>query len=173
MSRFISPDVIERTATRLRKSAGITSETNYVNIGQVAEHFGCKVELVEFTPPTVSARITRSIDPDYEYLIQVNASDSRGRRRFSIAHELAHAVLHDDGSDFEFVEHRKPKSEYNPSQAYREVQANMLASAILMPQAAVMRFWRHDDDLDDLAAEFQVSRDAAFWRASNLDLLND
>lgn len=111
-SRFISPRAIERLAVEIREEANSPSKPP-VNVAQLAEAFGCEVVYVDFTPDTVSARVRRHDHDAYDYLLEVNAFDSPKRQRFFIAHELAHAVLHDDAEDdFDFVEDRKPLADY-------------------------------------------------------------
>lgn len=171
-SRFISPRAIERLAVEMREEASSPSKPP-VDVAQLAEAFGCEVVYVDFSPDTVSARVRRHEHDVYDYLLEVNAFDSPKRQRFSIAHELAHAVLHDDeDASFDFVEDRKPLADYaDPADMYKEVQANMLAAALLMPEQAVRREWARLDDVDDLAALFDTSRDSAYWRLNNLKLL--
>ena len=178
-SRFISPIGLEKIAGGLRERAKIAQgeDDNLIDIEGIARTFGCEVSYVEFTPNDVSARVVRrsgSGNPASRFLIEVNAGDSEARRRYSIAHELAHVVLHDEpASDFEFVEYRRPLSSYEkPDDMYKEVQANMLAAALLMPSVQVSEYWRHESDIDGLARAFNVSRDSAYWRANNLGLLS-
>ncbi|MEB0003697.1 ImmA/IrrE family metallo-endopeptidase [Cryobacterium sp. 10I1] len=175
-TRFISPTAIENLAARMRDEAGLLGESSSrVDIRRMAVFFGCEVQDVEFSPDTVSARVKRHDDSArFQYLIQINASDAKPRRRFSIAHELAHVALHDDqrGGTFDFVEDRKPLADYrDPNDLYKEVQANMLAAALLMPRKDVERVWEDVDDIDDLANAFAVSRDSAYFRLNNLGLL--
>ncbi|RPE77878.1 uncharacterized protein DUF955 [Frondihabitans sp. PhB153] len=160
-------------AVEMREDANASSRPP-VNVTRLARNFGCEVVMVDFSPDTVSARIQRHTSAaHFDYLLEVNAFDFPQRQRFSIAHELSHAVLHDDPArDFEFIEDRKPLADYDkPDDMYKEVQANMLAAALLMPEQAVRREWARLDDIDDLADIFDTSRDSAYWRLNNLKLL--
>lgn len=168
-TRFISPDTIEELAAQMVSDSGISShDFNSLDVIQLAQSLGCKVEEVDFDPDTISAKVQKVADGSY--LIQVSRRDSAKRQRFSIAHEISHIVLHDDD---EFVEWRKPLSDYDdPDMLYKEVQANMLASALLMPKELVKKVWGETKDIDDLAEAFNVSRSAAYYRLDNLRLLN-
>lgn len=173
-ARYISPDAIEKMSAQILNEAKLVREDVWtIDVHRLADVFGCEVQTVQFSPSTVSARITKRPADQSPYLIEVNASDSPVRRRFSIAHEIAHSLLHDDGyEDFEFIEHRQPLSAYeDPTRLYKEVQANMLAAALLMPQSEVCDHWRRFEDIDDLARDFEVSRQSAYFRLDNLGLL--
>lgn len=176
-AKFITPATVEQIASQVRRavSGPEAQETNRVNIEAIAHAANCEIRTVIFSEQGVSARIQRHPENDTRYLIEVNASDSPQRRRFSVAHEVSHALLHDDDAteSFEFVEHRQMLSGYRSADMYKEVQANMLAAALLMPQPLVEAYWRANPDIDDLATEFEVSRDSAYWRVNNLNLLDD
>ena len=167
--RYISRDTIESLARQIVSDAGISSnDFGSVDVVKLAQSLGCKVEEVEFDPDNISAKAQKNADGTY--LIQVSRKDGALRQRFSIAHEVAHIVLHDDD---EFVEYRKPLADYDdPDLLYKEVQANMLASAMLMPKDLVTKVWEDTKDVDDLAEIFKVSRMAAYYRLDNLQLLN-
>lgn len=142
-----------------------------VDIYSIAKKLGCKVELVDFDPSSVSARVLRHGE-NGSFTIQVARTDSLLRRKFSIAHEIAHIVLHDDGKD-EFIEFRKNLIEYDPEELYKEVQANMLASALLLPKELVRIAWESTRSIDMVAEQFSVSKEAAYNRLSNLRLLEN
>ena len=170
-TRYISPGTIEDLAEKVRKDAGLNdSEPGAVDAVKLAQFFGCEVEEVTFNPQTISARIKRDVDST-RYIIQISRDDEPKRQRFSIAHEVAHLLLHDDGKE-SFIEWRKKLSEYGENDLYKEIQANMLSSALLMPKALVERAWKESRDIEDLASIFNVSRSAAYYRVENLGLLS-
>lgn len=167
--RYISPATIEALSERIRKDAGLNvNEPGAVDVVKLAQTLGCQVQTVVFDPSTISAKIERTNDDTC--IIQISSTDGAERQRFSIAHELSHYILHDEG---EFIEYRKPLAEYdNPDLLYKEIQANMLASAILMSRELVKRAWDNSKDIDDLADIFNVSKSAVYYRLDNLNLLN-
>ena len=67
---------------------------------------------------------------DSKKVIVVNRFDSAARRRFTVAHELAHYVLHK--GDKELYAHRDAGDDSRIEQ-----EANLFASNILMPEEAV------------------------------------
>lgn len=100
-------------------------------------------------------------------VILINPSDSIVRQRFTIAHELGHALMHSDG-----VHERSGSKNYNASN-YRiiEVQANKFAAALLMPADIVTEAFRSGLELAKLAEKFAVSQTAMRIRLETLGLI--
>lgn len=110
--------------------------------------------------------------------IGVNQSHPAVRQRFTVAHEIGHYLLHRKSGDL-FIDKaytavfRDTKSSAGEDRI--EVQANLFAAALLMPQDLVLREIRHckfdlgdEDALEQLAATFNVSQQAMSYRLSNL-----
>ena len=116
--------------------------------------------------------------------IGYNAAHAPVRQRFTIAHEIAHYILHVKKNS------RKSQLFIDKSVTFRrdenssmgndneEVQANQLGAALLMPKGLVHQEVRkHDLDLDDedaislLARRFHVSTAAMTNRLVNLGML--
>lgn len=128
----------------------------------LAKDLGINVYRVSGWPNRVSGRIFA--DPigggDEGYSIEVNAAHHQNRRRFTIAHEIAHYALHSDKIGFGdgVVDDALYRSGLS-NQAERE--ANSFASQILMPDHLIQR--ARDEFGDDpirLAREFQVSEES-------------
>lgn len=92
------------------------------------------------------------------YQILVNANHHPNRKRFTIAHEIAHYVLHRDLISDEIRDDALYRS--NLSDEY-ERQANRMAANILMP-AHLINELKHKGvtKSDELARAFGVSREA-------------
>ena len=114
--------------------------------------------------------------------IGYNSSHAPVRQRFTIAHEIAHFLLHlkkNRKSQLfidRFVFRRDEKSATGSDR--EEVEANRFGAALLMPASLVRKeIRRHDLDLDDaegidfLARRFQVSTAAMTNRLTTLGLL--
>lgn len=108
-------------------------------------------------------------------LIVVNQSDVPSRRRFTIAHELAHYLLHRPGGDEEELFAHRDAGQYGGM----ETEANIFASNILMPKELVSEaLSRLKADVGGkpfesvkvlyIAQEFAVSRPAAEVRLRQL-----
>lgn len=93
------------------------------------------------------------------------------RRRFTIAHELGHLVLHAGDTAAPAVFCRHVRSTESPISDAIEREANHFAAELLMPdelmRAAVARGVTGPDALGD---RFEVSPLAAAWRLFNLGL---
>jgi Zn-dependent peptidase ImmA (M78 family) len=106
----------------------------------------------------------------------VNATDPPFRKRFTIAHELGHHFLHllEDG---EFVDGEanlfrgitEDQQQVTPERR-REIQANMFAAALLMPEPAVRAEWEKLKSVEALARRFNVSESAMGIRVVQLGL---
>lgn len=132
-----------------------------VDVRRIARRLGIEVQDVELSPH-ISGKLVRK---DGGFKILVNAAHSNNRRRFTIAHEIAHFVLHSELFEHEIVDNEMYRSE-QVSNAY-ETQANNYAAELLMPKNLIYRRAlelraSHKDNqiLEIMAREFQVSRDA-------------
>lgn len=109
-------------------------------------------------------------------VIVVNASDRPRRQNFTVAHELAHYVLHRNPDD-EIYAHRDAGQSGSI-----EHEANLFASCILMPENLIEealermhnRLWYDSSDLGIIiyiADEFLVSEEAAAIRLKQLKII--
>ena len=104
-----------------------------VRLPDLARALGVQVKAATLAPG-ISGEIRPSPDGG-SYVIRVNRHDPPKRQRFTVAHELAHFLLHRDeiGSGIEDdVLYRSSLSDR------REQQANRLAADILMPSPLLM-----------------------------------
>jgi Zn-dependent peptidase ImmA (M78 family) len=106
----------------------------------------------------------------------INARDSRERQRFTVAHELAHFLLHKENARKRKA-HRTEGHVYDPfvylepSDRREEVEANRFAAALLMPPNLFKpAFERLDRDPRTIARLFGVSSNAVEIHAANLEL---
>lgn len=96
--------------------------------------------------------------------IYVNENDPIARQRFSIAHELGHAILGHGSSP------RRNDISYNKGNyIQKENAANRFAASLLMPEIAVRTLVEQKDMLlPDLCREFDVSQRAMTIRLEEL-----
>ncbi len=122
---------------------------------------------VDFDDPEVSGTLTTK---NKKQTISVSRSDCEERKRFTIAHEIAHVILHESSQNH--VDYRQALKKYTTkAELTKEIQANMLAAALLMPTTLVKKTWEEVKDLDQLAELFKVSKAAAAVRLETLGLL--
>lgn len=108
-------------------------------------------------------------------VVGVNSKHSPGRRRFTIAHELAHYLLHEGllshvDRDFR-VNYRNEESSMATN--VEEIEANYFAASILMPSdfldaVEAEDAVANDDRVKQLAKLFDVSQHAMSLRLANV-----
>jgi predicted transcriptional regulator len=103
------------------------------------------------------------------YVIFINKKDPRVRQRFTLAHEIAHFVLHRDLIDSEVVDRAMYRSDLSTA---HETQANRLAADILMPGHLLRREFAETKDVAVLARRFDVSMAAMEIRLKSLRLID-
>ncbi len=164
---------IEKVAARLHDQfANGSGVISIRQLSMLANYLGADVRAVDFTPDEVSARVFENPGDAGAYTIELSKNEPLRRQKFSLAHEIAHIVLHKIDED-PLVEYRRPILEYaDPNDLYKETQANAFAAALLIPKSAAERAWRELNDIDDFAEMFQVSRSAAYNRLNNLGLVS-
>ena len=125
-----------------------------VDIHRLCEAIGPEPYGVPDMPKDLSGVITRPATD--KFIIYYNMQDPRPRQRFTIAHELAHYILH----------RPELKEDYYESILYRgglshkqETEANRLARDILVPPAKLDAYIdKHlDQRIDDVAHVFGVT----------------
>lgn len=124
----------------------------------IAEDLGIKVYKVDGWPNNLSAMIRADGDRGGPsgFAIYVNGAHPRVRRRFSIAHEIAHFALHRNLIGDGITDDAMYRS--NMSNAV-ESQANRMAADILMPWHLIREAMNNGiNDVEALAKHFDVSR---------------
>ena len=162
---------IERRALELLRGADSTKPP--VDVLKIARLAGATVHFEPFEDD-VSGVLIRN---EHGNAIGVNKAHAPVRRRFTIAHELGHLLLHDGipiRVDKTFrVNWRKGGNAQPPD--VEEIEANSFAANLLMPKTLLMSVKSFDQfDLEDdseiarLACVFEVSTQAMTFRLSQL-----
>lgn len=147
-------------------------DTAPVRLSQLARALGVPVKAATLAPG-----ISGEIRPQNEgFAIRINRHDPSKRQRFTVAHELAHFLLHADqivGNGIsDDVLYRSALSDK------REAQANRLAADILMPDDLVLssvdeaREKGVGDLVLSLAEDFSVSEGAMKIKLEQLGVIN-
>lgn len=133
-----------------------------VKVGQLARDLGLEVKAATLKPG-ISGMIARANTPA-GFEIKVNRHENSLRQRFTIAHEIAHFLLHSeligDGVE-DSILYRSPKMG-----DAREAEANRLAAEILMPRAKIIDYLNQlggtpsPDTAQVLSEAFATSQDA-------------
>ena len=127
-----------------------------VKVGNIAKELGLTVK-----SSTLGAGISGEIRlEEGKYVIRVNRHDVKERQRFTVAHEIAHFLLHRDLIGDGLVDDVLYRSKL-PSNL--ETEANRLAADILMPIAIINQAMANveaqkiEEKIEKLAADAQVS----------------
>lgn len=138
-----------------KKNVIIKYHSQYpVKLGALAKELGLVVRLATL-PANISGEIK---DCDGVVTIRVNKHDMQARRRYTLAHEIAHFLLHRhllrDGITDDVL--------YRSSQSNQiEAEANRLAADIIMPMHQVDECY---------ARHFKGKKDAVLYEAIAKDL---
>jgi hypothetical protein len=135
--------------------------TKPVKLGGMASELGLNVRLSALEPG-ISGMIEASGNT---YTIKINRHETRERQRFTLAHEIAHFLLHRDlidseGSIRDNVLYRSGQPENI------EFEANRLAADLVMPDGPIkedlakIKSPLTDEVLEFLARQWQVSKAA-------------
>ena len=172
---MIRRKLIRETATDLLNQAGITAPP--VNIERLAKSRGVVV-IQEPNENDTSGFLYRA--PGVPPIIGVNSKHHQLRRRFTIAHELGHLLLHSKTElhvDRSVVKMRDRRASEGTDD--EEMEANRFAAELLMPESflqADLEELGHvsaDDEqiIRKLAKKYQVSQQAMAIRLTSLNLV--
>jgi Zn-dependent peptidase ImmA (M78 family) len=170
-------NLAKRKAQQLLSQANIQSAP--VPLEAVAEALGARIHYEPYDGEDMSGMAYRQ--PDGQRVIGVNSLHSARRQRFTIAHEMAHLLLHaneDLHVDKSFpIGFRTEKSSLAIDD--KEIEANQFAAELLMPAAWILAdvqarhidFEGDDAAIQELAEKYGVSVRAMTIRLSALGAL--
>lgn len=161
---------IERAAWNALNEIGVNSELDFPMVPtQLAEHWKIPIKEVRFKDPNISGAISRN---NGGVVILVNEWDATVRKRFTIAHELGHYVLHlnqdPNGFPDDRVDYKRTLFD-GRSHTPEEEEANRYAAALLMPAPILGKILvRGENSIQDLLGMFGVSEEAMSIRLNAL-----
>ena len=155
-SRFANPDDLLMWA----KDRNITVEP--LDVAQLAQELGLVVRY-EVLEDQISGKLANE---DGQWIVTVNSLHHPHRQRFTIAHELAHFMLHTESQHcFEDTSFFRGKNSVEPI----EKDANAYAAKLLMPKKAFDEYVQKCSNIvGNVAQHFQVSSLAVRYRAKDL-----
>lgn len=130
-----------------------------VRVGQMAADLGLEVVRAALDPK-VSGLIRPSLTARSGFEIRVNKYETKERQRFTVAHEIAHYLLHRNDIGSGVVDSIMYRSALTSK---KEIEANKLAAAIVMPYSLIQR---EVAGLRGLAADVVAERLAASFGVS-------
>lgn len=172
---MIRRKLISETATAMLNNAGITRPP--VDVKELAEAQGALV-VEEPNEEETSGFLFRAAGTPP--VIGVNANHAPTRKRFTVAHELAHLLLHtQEGVHVDYAVLKMRDSRASEGSDEDEIEANRFAAEILMPRdflvadlAALGPICADDEKaIASLAKKYGVSPQAMAIRLSTLNLV--
>jgi Zn-dependent peptidase ImmA (M78 family) len=163
MAEYFKQSFIEDITDKIRKACGY-EESKLIDMIDVVSKIGFELERFE-DEPRINGKVHNGAGIKKIY---VNKNSGRPER-FTIAHEIGHIVLHHQqysGAELK-IDYRTEDNQYNQ----KEFQANMFASAFLMPESEVRKVWNLVKDIDIVSELFEVSKRSAEIRLSILKLI--
>lgn len=169
-----SPSAAETRATSLLASLDCTRPP--VPVDEIAIACGAQI-----TYDTFDGEVSGMLIRDGErMIIGVNSSHAPVRQRFTIAHEIAHLVMH-DGTPV-FIDRLIRVNHRDGTISKQEREANAFAAELLMPRAFITArvaalLERNsgiapENLVAHLAEEFDVSQMAIGYRLANLEIID-
>ncbi|MGC8639947.1 MAG: ImmA/IrrE family metallo-endopeptidase [Isosphaeraceae bacterium] len=168
---FLSRSQIEARAGDVLRRHNLT--TIPIDPVVLANREGIRVNNARFSDDNLVGMIVKR---GGKITMLVKHDDPPFRKRFTIAHELGHHFLHllADGEhvDKEPNLFRQQVDDHEKATSNRsmEIQANMFAASLLMPEEEVRRYWQERPSIEQLAKIFNVSNEAMGYRVASLDL---
>jgi Zn-dependent peptidase ImmA (M78 family) len=161
---------IEKLAREKYKEAGALVP---VPVVEIAKKLG--LSIVEIQMPSFDAMGVPSgvltKDDNAKWSIVLNESEKHTRKRFTIAHEIGHFLIH---ANLVFVD-AFPAGEtfYRGAggDESSEKDANYFAANLLMPTEKVKEVWQVDGNISELARKFDVSEVSMTFRLKSLGLI--
>ncbi|EOH89272.1 helix-turn-helix domain-containing protein [Enterococcus villorum] len=162
----ITEDDIIKKANELRKKWELDLSSPINNLIQVAEKNGIVIAEANMSNQTLDA-VSRWI-VDRPFIMLTDNSESAVRRRFNVAHELGHILLH---NSIESIHDYSAQDLKNVI----EMQANLFASHFLLPSQAFTDSLLSTslDYYVDLKKYWKVSIQAMIYKTYSLNLIND
>ena len=162
----ITDEDIEQKALELREKWGLGKGIPIANLIESAELHGVIVVESNMSDETLDA-VSEWIE-DRPFIMLTSNNESAVRRRFNVAHELGHILLHGDVESIHDYTSKELKD-------IIEKQANYFASCLLLPEESFMRslLSTNIDFYVDLKRYWKVSIQAMVMRTFQLDLISE
>lgn len=134
-----------------------------IKVGQIAKDLNLVVKSATLRAG-VSGEIRKVGD---SYVIRINRHDVKERQRYTLAHEIAHFLLHRDEIGDGIVDTVLYRSRLSDA---KEAEANRLAADILMPWEKLSSYYQKHtnlekvEKLEKVAADLEVSTTALKYR---------
>lgn len=140
-----------------------------IDLRKIAKKLGIKIVRHPFSENLSGVFFKK----DNKLFLGVNSDHHEHRRRFTIAHEIGHYVLHSgEILHYDTDELEKIFLRSDDISSPEEIEANHFAAELLMPEELILKCIEDDErSIKVLAERFNVSEGAMRYRLTNLRLL--
>ena len=161
MRETLSKETLKKIANRIRQEFDPELIYDKFSIWKYLK-YECGFHIIQESELPVAGFIYSSSS---KILICCRKEDSYTRKRFTLAHELGHYLLHTD-------EKFECSSDINDSSSPEEIEANRFAAYLLVPDHLLKKVYERykhlDDCIDYLAVKFGASRSTIKIRLSEI-----
>lgn len=158
---FIKKEIVNQALNTLKNhSDGVFP----INVIDLAHSMGLRVMEANFTKDDIAGMLDMN-----KKAIYIARDDGYLRKRFSIAHEIGHYVLHKEAcEDGRHISYRDEISSLGFD--IKEIEANFFAANLLMPYKKVMELVKNKYTLEEMANFFNVSNVSMGYRLKFLGI---
>ena len=150
---------VRKYARELLKRCGVTDPP--VDLRVVVEKVGLEYQEVDYFSEDIDGMI---VQMEGRVVAVANLNQSPNRRRFSLAHELGHHLLHPDRTvldDRTSIDSPPPGTDEFSGKDPYEAEADIFAGELLVPLPMLKRHFKSGMTAADVARLFAVSEHAA------------
>lgn len=148
-----------------------------VNLEKIAKELKINIQYESFDGE-LSGILIRNEEKG-EYIIGVNKEHPENRKRFTIAHEVGHFLLHEGNETYidTSIRYNFRDSDSSQGTSMDEMEANAFAASLLMPEDMLEEYidnhhgyidYNDDKEIKKMADTFQVSVQALMIRLAKL-----
>lgn len=158
---------IDHTALDLLQDTYATKDLSPPVLAErLAARSGLEIIYGTFEAPEIVAMYQRA-----RKKLFVLSTYSKFKRNIVIARELGHFILHPDQED-DVVEDEQVINIF-AQELEEDIEATQFAASVLMPKFLVLRFWQEFKSSKQIANFFQVTNALAYYRLTNLNLIEE
>lgn len=150
------------SATMLAQKINYKNYT-YSHIWSLIESKGVAIRGFSFNGIAKQRLSGMIVQDELETTISYNQQMSDKRKNFTISHEIIHYLFHMNEQNTIFMDSER-NIQYSYNEILQEFQANIGASAILIPDIVLFRFLKEGWNLNQLSNRFGISESALYIR---------
>lgn len=160
-------DLAKKKAAELLSEFRITEPP--VDPERIAEGLGVDVVYADFKPEYTSIISGfLELSKDKSARIVVNRAISPKRKTFTIAHELAHYILHKEYASGNKYQVMMRSNNHDAGKPDEEKEADAFAAALLAPKEFILKY-KDIASLPEMSKIFVASEDMLKWRLHNIE----